>query len=268
MAKPRPQSSGKPAGPGGAQQTAVILGYGNAYGAAYLVFATVVFCVLYLVQQPMGAMMLSALLIKIVLCAELFDALRDALPDAADGALVPAQAVLLAQLSFLDYFSTGHQFTLVSIQWSSAFVGVREMQLVVCGAIVALNTLGSFVLSAVCVPLALLWNESLGSPRVRLAPDSYLARVVGAAAAYTAYHALVATSTAVWAAWFRRHLMVWKVFAPRLMFSIPVLLASAAVVLFVAVGLATVHVLRLGLRVGSAQTLVAQTPQARQTPAI
>ncbi|KAJ2714256.1 mannose-ethanolamine phosphotransferase gpi13 [Coemansia spiralis] len=273
VAAPRPQSAGKLSGRGAAkaaapstQRTAVILGYGNAYGAAYLVFAAVVFCVLYLVQQPMGAMMLSALLVKIVLCAEMFDALRDtlrgSLGDAADGALVPAQAALLAQLSFLGYFSTGHQFTLTSIQWSTAFVGVREMQLVICGAIVGLNTLGSFILTAVCVPLALLWNESLGSPRVRLAPNGYLARITGAAAAYTAYHALVATSTATWAAWFRRHLMVWKIFAPRLMFSIPVLLVSATAVLFVAVGLAAVHVLRLGLRVGSARTLVAQTPQA------
>ncbi|KAJ1733309.1 mannose-ethanolamine phosphotransferase gpi13 [Coemansia biformis] len=264
-----PQPAASPAKRGAAsatpapRQTAVILGYGNAFGAAYLVFATVVFCVLYLVQQPMGAIMLSGLLVKIILWAELFDALRDALADTADGALLPAQVTLLALLSFLDYFSTGHQFTLVSIQWNTAFVGMRDMQLVVCGAIVALNTLGSFILAAVCVPLALVWNEPLGSPRLRLAPDSYFARITGAAAAYIAYHALIATSTAAWAAWFRRHLMVWKIFAPRLMFSIPVLLVSAAAVLFAAVGLAAVHILRLGLHVGSARSLVGQAIQTR-----
>ncbi|KAJ2786209.1 mannose-ethanolamine phosphotransferase gpi13 [Coemansia javaensis] len=246
------------------QQCAVILGYGNAYGAGYLVFATVVFCVLYLVQQPMGAMMLSALFVKIIVGAELFDSLRDALGGAGAASLAPAQMAMLAMLSFVDYFSTGHQFTLVSIQWNAAFVGVREMQLVVCGAIVALNTLGSFVLAAACVPLAVVWNEPLGSPALRLAPASYVARVTGAAAVYVAYHALIATSTAAWAAWFRRHLMVWKVFAPRVMFSIPVLLASAAVVLFAAVGLATVHMLRVGLTVGDVQARTAQKVQSAQ----
>ncbi|KAJ1891880.1 mannose-ethanolamine phosphotransferase gpi13, partial [Kickxella alabastrina] len=159
------------------QQTAVILGYGNAYGAAYLIFATVVFSTLYLVQQPMGGIMLSLLFIKIILCAELFDSMRDTLALDTTNSLVPVQMTMMAMLAYLDYFSTGHQFTLVSIQWSTAFVGIREMQLVVCGAIVAINTLGSFVLTAACVPMVVLWNESLGSQILRLAPDSYVARI-------------------------------------------------------------------------------------------
>ncbi|KAJ1738800.1 mannose-ethanolamine phosphotransferase gpi13 [Coemansia sp. RSA 1821] len=227
-------------------KAAIILGYGNAYGAAYLMFVTVVFCVLYLLQQPMGGIMLSLLFIELLLCAEAFDALKDALEVTS---LLPAQAVMMGLLSYMGYFATGHQFTLVSIQWSTAFVGVREMQLVLCGIIVALNTLGAFILAALCMPLSVLWNESLGSRVLRLAPNNYLSRVTGSGAAYMAYHMAISTSSAACAAWFRRHLMVWKIFAPRFMFSVPVALVSGAIVLFVAVGLAVVHILRLGLEV-------------------
>ncbi|KAJ1849230.1 mannose-ethanolamine phosphotransferase gpi13 [Coemansia sp. RSA 2708] len=241
------------------RRAAVVLGFGNAYGAAYLMFATVVFCILFLVQQPMGGIALSLLFIQLILCAELFDALQDAIEDASS--LMPAQTVLMALLAYGGYFATGHQFTLASIQWSTAFVGVREMQLVVCGIIVAINTLGAFILAAVCMPLAVLWNESLGSQLLRVAPNSYFARIAGAGAVYAAYHAVVALSSAALAAWFRRHLMVWKIFAPRFMFSVPVALVSMAVVLFVAIGMATARILRMGLAVSNAQALVAQKLQ-------
>ncbi|KAJ1938910.1 mannose-ethanolamine phosphotransferase gpi13, partial [Linderina macrospora] len=238
------------------KRTAIILGFGNAYGVAYLLFVTVVFCVLYMVQQPMGGIMLSALFVEILLAMELFDALHDALQS--NVSLVPAQVIMLGLLSYLGYFATGHQFTLVSLQWSTAFVGVREMQLVLCGAIVGLNTLGAFVLCALGVPLIALWNQSLGSQLLRIAPGNFLARTTGAAAAYLAYHASVSTSSAIFAAFFRRHLMVWKVFAPRFMFSAPVLLSSVILALCLAIGFAAVRVLRMGLGVGSAQSLVAE----------
>ncbi|KAJ2886913.1 mannose-ethanolamine phosphotransferase gpi13 [Coemansia aciculifera] len=234
------------------QHTAVVLGYGNAFGAAYLVFVTVVFCVLYLVQQPMGGIMISLLFIKLLLCIETFDSLRDAL---AAPSLLPAQTSMMAILAYLDYFSTGHQFTLVSIQWSTAFIGIREMQLVICGVIVALNTLGSFILASACVPMAVLWNESLGSRVLKLAPESFVARLAGAATLYAGYHAVVATSSAVNAAVFRRHLMVWKIFAPRFMFAVPVFLVSITVVLLVATGFAAMRVLRLGINVGNVRGL-------------
>ncbi|KAJ1949350.1 mannose-ethanolamine phosphotransferase gpi13 [Linderina pennispora] len=243
------------------KRTAIILGFGNAYGVAYLLFVTVVFCVLYLVQQPMGGIMLSVLFVEILLAMELFDALHDALQCSMS--LVPAQVVMLGLLSYMGYFATGHQFTLVSLQWSTAFVGVREMQLVVCGVIVGLNTLGAFVLGAMGVPLVALWNQSLGTQLLRIAPGNFMARVTGAAAAYLAYHAAVSTSSAIFAAVFRRHLMVWKVFAPRFMFSVPVLLGSVVLALCLAVGFAAVRVLRMGLGVGSAQSLVADRIRAK-----
>ncbi|KAJ1641585.1 mannose-ethanolamine phosphotransferase gpi13 [Coemansia asiatica] len=244
------------------QRAAVILGYGNAYGAAYLMFVSVVFCVLYVFQQPMGGIMLSALFVKLIVCAELFDSLRDALDMAANTPLRLAQMVMMAQMAYLGYFATGHQFTLVSLQWSTAFVGVREMQLLVCGVIVAINTFGSFILCAVSVPLADLWNESLGSQALRLAPNSYFSRIAGAAAVFAGYNLLVSTSAAAFAAWFRRHLMVWKIFAPRFMFSAPTMLLSSAFVLFVAAGFAAARILRAGLAIGNVQAVVARKPKS------
>ncbi|KAJ1854426.1 mannose-ethanolamine phosphotransferase gpi13, partial [Coemansia sp. RSA 486] len=256
--------SGSGSGSGnGHQTTAVILGYGNAHGAAYLVFVSVVFCVLYVFQQPMGGIMLSLLFVELVVCAELFDSLRDALGMADGTPLLPAQMALTAQLAYLGFFATGHQFTLVSIQWSTAFVGVREMQLLVCGAIVVVNTLGAFILCAASVPLAGLWNESLGSQALRLAPNSFFSRLSAAGALFAAYNLLVSASAAAFAAWFRRHLMVWKIFAPRFMFSAPTMLLSSALVLFVAVGFAAARILRAGLAIGSVQAVVARRLRGR-----
>ncbi|KAJ2084215.1 mannose-ethanolamine phosphotransferase gpi13 [Coemansia sp. RSA 988] len=241
-----------------APRRAVVLGFGNAFGAAHVLFISTVFCVLFLVQQPAGGIALSLTLGTLLLSAELFDALRDVLPPAAASRLLPAQAVMLAQLAFLGFFATGHQFTLASIQWNVAFVGVRDMHLIVCGVLVTLNTLASFVLAALCAPLPVLWNESLTAPAPHRDPTRYLARISGAAALHAAYYLLVALSAAASAAHFRRHLMVWKIFAPRFMFAVPVTLAAATVALFVAVGFAVVHVLRVALSVGGVQSLVAR----------
>ncbi|KAJ2520784.1 mannose-ethanolamine phosphotransferase gpi13 [Coemansia sp. RSA 1939] len=247
------------------RQAAVILGFGNAFGAAYLAFVTVIFCILYTFQQPMGGIMLSALFIKLLLCAELFDALSDALASEESTAqtLVPAQVAVIALLAYQGYFATGHQFTLVSIQWSTAFVGIQDMHLYICGILVFLNTFGSFVLTALFVPLVMLWNESLGSPLLRLAPDTYFARVTGAGALYAAYNLLVTMGAAAFAAWFRRHLMVWKVFAPRFMFAAPVFMVNIAAVLCIAIGAATVRVLTQGLAIGNSQARAAQKIQSR-----
>ncbi|PIA16570.1 alkaline phosphatase-like protein [Coemansia reversa NRRL 1564] len=244
---------------GAAPRRAVVLGFGNAFGAAHVLFISAVFCVLYLVQQPAGGVVLSMTLAALLLSAELFDALRDALPPAAALRLLPAHAVMMAQLAFLGFFATGHQFTLASIQWNVAFVGMRDMHLVVCGVLVALNTLAPFVLAALCVPLSVLWNESLAAPALNRDPARYLARISGAAALHAVYYLLVALSTAACAAYFRRHLMVWKVFAPRFMFAVPVTLVTAAVALFIAVGFAVTHVLRVALSVGGVKALVARS---------
>ncbi|KAJ2794540.1 mannose-ethanolamine phosphotransferase gpi13 [Coemansia guatemalensis] len=249
---------GSTADTGAAPRRAVVLGFGNAFGAAHVLFVSAVFCVLFLVQQPAGGVALSLTLAALLLGAELFDALRDALPPAAAPRLLPAQAVMMSQLAFLGFFVTGHQFTLASIQWNVAFVGVREMHLAICGVLVALNTLAPFVLAALCAPLPVLWNESLAAPALHRDPARYLARVSGAAALYAAYHLLVALSAAACAAHFRRHLMVWKIFAPRFMFAVPVTLVAATAALFVAVGFAVVHVLRVALSVGGVQSLVAR----------
>lgn len=57
-----------------------------------------------------------------------------------------------------------------------------------------------------------------------------------AGAAYMAYFAALALASAACAAWLRRHLMVWKVFAPRFMLAGLALLATDLVVVVFAMG--------------------------------
>ena len=165
-------------------KAAIILGFGNTHGSAYLIFLSIAFCVLFIEPQPMGEIMLSSLFVQIILSLELFDALRDCYQlvlssaleknqpkprgsqDSNSGALLPPherlsiflvpQITLLILLSYLHYFSTGHQFTLASIQWSSAFVGLNDVHLLFSGILVFMNSVGSFLLVSFALPLVIL----------------------------------------------------------------------------------------------------------------
>jgi phosphatidylinositol glycan class O len=52
------------------------------------------------------------------------------------------------------------------------------------------------------------------------------------------YHTTITVASAFFAAWLRRHLMVWKVFAPRFMLSgVTLILVDLGVILAITVGL-------------------------------
>lgn len=67
-------------------------------------------------------------------------------------------------------------------------------------------------------------------------PLALVRNLLRAAVAYSSYHALVALSSAACATHFRRHLMVWKVFAPRFMTAAMTVLATDGTLLVLAMG--------------------------------
>ena len=105
--------------------------------------------------------------------------------------------------------------------------------------LVALNTLGPTALAALAAPLLALWNvaplphpEAVGRVR-REAARGALGMMV--------YHAVLLMGSATCAAWLRRHLMVWKIFAPRFMLAaLTVLTVDLAVLVGVGVGVGRV----------------------------
>ncbi|RXK41374.1 hypothetical protein M231_01279 [Tremella mesenterica] len=293
----------------------VVLGFANVYGSTYLLFYLLVFGSIYLVNQPMGQITLSLLLISLLAYLELIDSRRDSFLihrsfsssiittqpssphdstsnshtsntsrnptyqsissppidpfstlETTHDALPPSftELVPLLLMGFIGFFATGHQAVLTTIQWKSAFVGVSNVVYPWSPFLVALNSFGPFLLSALAGPLLALWNvspslQSPTSPTAQRIPSTssaslppststpqssststrnttqeihvtntepnkkstarrpVLGHTLRIGIAIMIYHTVLTTSSAICAAWLRRHLMVWKVFAPRFM---------------------------------------------------
>ncbi|GAA6013246.1 hypothetical protein JCM11491_006328 [Sporobolomyces phaffii] len=213
-----------------------VIGFANALGSSYLLFFSAAFTLLFLVSPPPAQVVLSLHLIVILCLLEIFDSERDvehvtrALTSTSsieaflNGQLPPApphsgpnflQISILALLAHVSFFSTGHQAVLSSIQWSSAFIGFPSLTYPFAPVLVTLNTLSSHVLTALALPLFVFWNVP---PKLADQPPLESPRhLVCAGLLHSTYYAVVALSSAACAGWLRRHLMVWKVFAPRFM---------------------------------------------------
>ncbi|KAG2337374.1 hypothetical protein BDR05DRAFT_970349 [Suillus weaverae] len=195
-----------------------VLGFANAFGSPYLMFWLIFFSVVWLTTQLSGQIVLGLSAIALLSYLEIIDSVRDVHSlNNAFTSPTPSSTLDLANtnsnhdLSFSDivplahlathtYYSTGHQSTFPSIQWKSAFILDKTLSFPFSHISVALNTFGPFLLGALAAPLIVLWNLPPLSPQ-KPCPRPNALR---AALALSLYFAVL-----------RRHLMVWKIFAPR-----------------------------------------------------
>ncbi|XP_029108835.1 GPI ethanolamine phosphate transferase 3 [Scleropages formosus] len=151
---------------------------------------------------------------------------------------VPWLSVLLWDLAATQFFhATGHLPTFPSIQWGAAFVGFPQGHVgtLLPGSLVALNTFSSHILFAVGCPLLLFWplvcevqaprrgfggseRNAVMEMRLRERPREFSTALLQLAARCLCVKGAQVLASALAAAILRRHLMVWKVFAPKLMF--------------------------------------------------
>jgi phosphatidylinositol glycan class O len=236
-----------------AETRVIVYGFANSYGSSYLLFFTIPFAVLFFVSQPTAQLALAAGLVGILCHLEQIDAQRDAAsmlsafapsgPEAFEPDNPPTQQpafneiAFLAVLAHLLFFATGHQAVLSSIQWKTAFIGVTSVVYPISPLLVAINTFGPFALVALAVPLLALWNVSpRPSGKVPIVADS-----LQAALGFTLYFSTCAFTSALFSAHLRRHLMVWKVFAPRFMLAaVTMLVVDAALLLGLGFGVGRV----------------------------
>uniref|UniRef100_A0A8V8TPZ0 GPI ethanolamine phosphate transferase 3, catalytic subunit n=1 Tax=Homo sapiens TaxID=9606 RepID=A0A8V8TPZ0_HUMAN len=164
---------------------------------------------------------------------------------------VPWQAVSAwALMATQTFYSTGHQPVFPAIHWHAAFVGFPEghgsctwLPALLVGA----NTFASHLLFAVGCPLLLLWpflcesqglrkrqqppgneadarvrpeeeEEPLMEMRLRDAPQHFYAALLQLGLKYLFILGIQILACALAASILRRHLMVWKVFAPKFIF--------------------------------------------------
>jgi phosphatidylinositol glycan class O len=243
----------------GDQKAVTVFGFANAYGSTYLIFLLIPYTLVHLVSQPMAQLALSAMLIITVTHLEVTDSQRDAIlmtssfaqsqsqggPGGFDGLdnTGPSAKIVrptftdvtpLAMLGFLGFFATGHQAVLTSIQWKAAFVGFTTVTYPFSPLLVVVNTWGPIALTALAVPLLAIWNIS---PRPS-GTIPLLAHTVQLCIAFSIYHTIITLSSAVCAAWLRRHLMVWKVFAPRFMLAgVTLLIVDLSLLVAIGVGM-------------------------------
>ncbi|XP_035313387.1 GPI ethanolamine phosphate transferase 3 isoform X2 [Cricetulus griseus] len=160
---------------------------------------------------------------------------------------VSAWALLATQ----TFYSTGHQPVFSAIHWHAAFVGFPEghgSSTWLPALLVGANTFASHILFAVGCPLLLLWpflcesqgprkrqqlpgseaearaspeeeqEEPLMEMRLRDAPHHFNAALLQLGLKYLFVLGVQILACALAASILRRHLMVWKVFAPKFIF--------------------------------------------------
>ncbi len=180
--------------------TVTILGFANTHGTRYFLLVINIFLCVIFVHKPMGAGAISIMCWQILSLVEILD--LNSLTSS------PIGPIMLALLGSFHFFKTGHQATLSSIQWESAFIPLHTIRYPWSPILIALNSFGAQILAATAVPLVVLWKQK---PRKK----GILKSVVAALAWHVLYYAVVGLATTMWAGWLRRHLMLFRIFSPK-----------------------------------------------------
>ena len=188
-----------------------IHGSSNAHGTRYYLLVSSLLISLALLQKPMGNGALAILAIQMISLSEII-----ASNNLSNSAIGP---VIVAALGNFHFFKTGHQATLSSIQWESAFIPLTTITYPFSPLLVVANAFGAQILTAIALPLIVLWKQP---PR----QTSLLATTARAVSTFLLYHATINFATAMWAGHLRRHLMLYRIFSPRFMTGAAVLLIT------------------------------------------
>ncbi|KAJ9603399.1 mannose-ethanolamine phosphotransferase gpi13 [Cladophialophora chaetospira] len=227
-------ASGNPARP---QLT--IFGYANVYGTRYFLVVPVFILASCLLLPPMGQYSIAILTWQILCLLEILDTNALTVTSNSKSSIGP---IMLAILGSYHFFKTGHQATLASIQWNSAFVPLRTIQYPWSPLLVILNTFGAQIICAAAVPLVVLWKRSIEKTGLRGLWND----VLDACLTHILYYATIQLATTMWAGHLRRHLMLYRVFMPRYLMANGVLL-----IVDVVLALAALTSIRIaGLSVG------------------
>uniref|UniRef100_A0A8D3AZK8 GPI ethanolamine phosphate transferase 3, catalytic subunit n=2 Tax=Scophthalmus maximus TaxID=52904 RepID=A0A8D3AZK8_SCOMX len=268
-------SSGELSGAGEVDSRPAVEAYGlgTVYSAPLLLFCGLLGIGL-LLLHPEG-MALSFLLLLLEMGALLHihassTTLKGLHGTYSGGFKVPWAPIVMWALAATQFFhATGHLPTFPSIQWGAAFVGFPDGHTgtILPASLVTLNTFASHILFAVACPLLLLWplvcevrgsrggggraacgdegEDAVMEMRLRENPQLFSSALLQLSTRYLFIHGAQVFASVSAAAILRRHLMVWKVFAPKLMFE-----ASGFLVSSVSLLIGVTLVLRVDVAVG------------------
>ncbi|SNX85955.1 related to GPI13 - protein involved in glycosylphosphatidylinositol biosynthesis [Melanopsichium pennsylvanicum] len=132
--------------------------------------------------------------------------------------LSSSEIATLVLLGYLMFFSTGHQATLPTIQWRVAFLTNSTLTYPISPLLVSLNTFGQLtILPTLLIALRVVWN-STPLPRGSASKMSTSKHLLHGLLSLIMFNLFIL----VWigglgAFFFRRHLMLFKVWVPRIM---------------------------------------------------
>ncbi|KAI9298769.1 hypothetical protein K502DRAFT_322595 [Neoconidiobolus thromboides FSU 785] len=228
----------------------VVLGIGNGYGAPILLFLSIIYLLLISVQLPMGSIVVSLGFVAIIIYSNIVDLIKEIyllLPrgDNNRSSILPNSLQIsfilwLFLVSKLIFFSTGHQATLSSLQWNIGFVGLYEKHNLLSPLLIILNTTSGQILIALAMLYIYYFKSEPNLNKLYTTIPHCLMRYFNV---YFLIFSLDLAFSSLWAGYHQRHLMVWKLFAPRYIFAVVTCFSAISVNLFVTLFFPSVIVL-------------------------
>lgn len=221
--------------------TPIVYGLGTAYSAAFILFS--VFLML-LYTLLLGDVLSLSTFLMFITCASVLglSAIERYKNANSISELVEVPTpTLLCWFLIAEYFfyGTGHQATFPTIHWDAAFVGTggHFYGNLLPAILIGINTFGSHIILGATLPLlvAVPFTLYLMFPKlvkVKFLEDDlkrgelllfeqdsvFHAAVFSTAGKYTLLHGIRTFGSMLAATIHCRHLMVWKIFAPKLIF--------------------------------------------------
>ncbi|XP_042241315.1 GPI ethanolamine phosphate transferase 3-like [Homarus americanus] len=222
----------------------IVYGLATAVSAPLVTVLTVTLVVIVMVAGDGIAPAVVFLLLTAIACLFLQAATSWRTADNSSIIMKPSWSATCVwfMLSIHGFYSTGHQATFPSLHWSAAFVGFEgewSGSNLIPAFLVGLNTFSSQILFGFSLPLVLLAPLTMGVifPKLRSnsnrlesekarrgefllvdEPDKAEDALIFLGFSYTFLHAAKMFCSAMSAFILRRHLMVWKIFAPHFIF--------------------------------------------------
>ncbi|KAJ8041849.1 GPI ethanolamine phosphate transferase 3 [Holothuria leucospilota] len=212
----------------------VVCGLGTVYSSNLLQVFISVFLLIALLLGDGLAPSLILMMVQMFTAVEL-----KSLTDREENQKVPVVPVWLVALwsmmSMQYFFTTGHQATIPSIRFETAFIGYHgnypSYLYWIPAVLIILNTFAAQVMFAVAVPFMFLWTLTRrnleegsmtdvpkGEMELQLDSDLFKKGLSHLVLYFVSFQALQLCGTMLSAALHRRHLMAWGIFAPRFIF--------------------------------------------------
>ncbi|RUS73480.1 hypothetical protein EGW08_018760 [Elysia chlorotica] len=251
------------------QKPPVVYGLGSVYCASLVSFLSLVSLVLALLLGDGVAPSLALATLVLYLCLEIYSAVsainqypcEDGARDAEDAdtgsdtGLLFSGLVMLNLLSSTFFYATGHQATIPSIRFESAYTGFygNFNTMILPGFLIWMNTFTGPVFFALASPLLVTWpalravvvsvaqNGERQQHQDRWQGDFKLfnngiklrRNMFQLCCGIITISGLKLFFAACAAALHRRHLMVWKIFAPRLVYEVAFFLTTSVCVMLI-----------------------------------